>query len=172
MLPKLIRPRRYGNQRSWLSETYNRPLFEKVGTADHFLQKIHSFSALSGAECGFRFQAPPHGLAKLVRCRARAIWDAAVDPRLESSPSANWVGARLTTSGAEQLYVPVSFTHASATLTDNAEVRYKASEIYAPDHEAAVHWNDPRIAIQWTRDDKPATLKLQNEIKIYDDKKD
>lgn len=149
MLPKLIKVRRFGDERGWFCESYNADRYAAAGIGDRFVQDNHSFSAPRGTLRGLHFQAPPHAQAKLVRCVAGAIWDVAVDVRAGSPTRGRWVGARLTAEGGDQLYVPVGFAHGFVTLTDNAQVLYKAGALYAPQAEGAIRWDDPAVAIAW-----------------------
>ena len=149
MLPKLIRVRRFGDDRGWFSESYNAERFGKAGLGDVFVQDNHSFSAPKGTLRGLHFQTVPDAQAKLVRCTAGAIWDVAVDIRAGSPTRGRWVGARLTAEGGEQLYVPIGFAHGFVTLTEDVQVLYKASAVYAPASEGAIRWDDPDLAIAW-----------------------
>lgn len=158
MLPKLIRVRRFGDDRGWFSESYNAQRYAEAGVADVFVQDNHSFSAPKGTLRGLHFQALPHAQAKLVRCAAGAIWDVAVDVRAGSPTRGRWVGATLSAEGGEQLYVPVGFAHGFVTLTEDAQVLYKASDLYAPQSEGAVRWDDPDVAIDWPLDGLTPTL--------------
>lgn len=158
MLPKLVRVRRFGDERGWFFESYNARRLAEAGVSHAFVQDNHSFSVRRGTLRGLHFQAPPHAQAKLVRCGAGAIWDVAVDVRTGSPTRGKWVGATLTAEGGEQLYIPVGFAHGFVTLTDNAEVLYKSSDFYAPASEGAVHWNDPELAIEWPLDGHAPTL--------------
>ena len=149
MLPKLIRVRRFGDERGWFSESYNAARFAEAGIRDQFVQDNHSFSAAKGTLRGLHFQSAPHAQAKLVRCTAGAIWDVAVDIRSGSPTRGRWVGATLTAEHGEQLYIPVGFAHGFVTLTENVQVQYKASDFYAPQCEGAVRWDDPGVAVEW-----------------------
>jgi len=147
--PQLIIPRRFGDARGWFSETYNQRTLAELDIHDHFVQDNHSLSVSKGTLRGLHFQTPPHAQAKLVRCISGAIWDVAVDVRAASPTFGQWVGAELTASGGEQLYIPVGFAHGVITLTDHAEVAYKTSDYYAPQCDNGIIWNDPMIAIDW-----------------------
>lgn len=149
MLPKLIRPRRYGDNRGWFTESYNARRFGEAGIHDTFVQDNHSYSAPRGTLRGLHFQAIPNAQAKLVRCVAGMIWDVAVDIRHGSPTRGRWVGANLTAEGGEQLYVPVGFAHGFVTLTEDTHVLYKAGGLYAPESEGSIHWDAPELAIAW-----------------------
>lgn len=115
----------------------------------HFVQDNQSYSASAGTIRGLHFQRPPHAQAKLVRCARGSIMDYAVDLRRGSPTYGKWVAAKLTAEGGEQLFVPVGFGHAFVTLEPDVDVVYKVSDVYAPDCEGGVIWNDPTIGIEW-----------------------
>jgi dTDP-4-dehydrorhamnose 3,5-epimerase len=130
-------------------ESYSQRRLADSGIAESFVQDNHSFSAARGTLRGIHFQTPPHAQAKLVRCLAGAIWDVAVDLRGGSPSYGKWVAAELTAAGGEQLYIPAGFGHGFVTLTENAEVAYKASDYYAPECDGGLAWDCPELAIAW-----------------------
>ena len=150
--PKLLIPVRHGDVRGWFSESYNRARLADLGITEDFVQDNHAMSAALGTLRGMHFQRPPHAQAKIVRCIAGAIWDVAVDLRAGSPTYARWVGTELSAAGGEQLYVPAGFAHGYLTLTENAEVAYKASAYYAPESDEGIAWDDPDMAIGWPLD--------------------
>jgi len=151
-IPIRIVPARHGDSRGWFTESYNRARFAELGVTDEFVQDNHSYSAARGTLRGMHLQGPPQVQAKLVRCLAGAIWDVAVDLRNGSPTFGHWVAAELTAAGGEQLYVPGGFAHGFLTLTEHAEVAYKASGYYAPECEIGIAWDDPDLAITWPLD--------------------
>jgi dTDP-4-dehydrorhamnose 3,5-epimerase len=146
---KLIKPKRFGDERGWFVETYNAGRYADLGIGVTFVQDNHSMSAEVGTLRGLHFQAPPHGQDKLVRCVRGRIWDVAVDVRKGSPTWGQWVGAELSADNGWQLFVPIGFAHGFVTLEPNTEVEYKCSALYAPGAEGAVIWNDPTIALPW-----------------------
>lgn len=130
-------------------ESYNRKALYARGIDADFVQDNHSFSQQRGTVRGIHFQTPPHAQAKLVRCIAGEIWDVAIDLRAGSQSYGRWVAATLTAQGGEQLFIPEGFGHGFLTLTDNAEVGYKASAYYSPESDAGLAWDDPDIEIDW-----------------------
>lgn len=163
MIPQRIVPVRHGDARGWLSETYSRRHLTERGIDVEFVQDNQSFSARRGTLRGIHFQVPPHPQAKLVRCLAGTIFDVAVDLRAGSPSYGQWVGTTLTADGGEQLYVPEGFGHGFLTLTDNAQVGYKASGYYAPDCDAGLAWDDPDIAIAWPLGDVVPVLSPKDQ---------
>ncbi|WP_374386207.1 dTDP-4-dehydrorhamnose 3,5-epimerase [Brevundimonas sp.] len=148
-VPVLIRPRRFHDDRGWFMETYSTASAAAAGVTVDFVQDNHSCSIAPGTVRGLHFQRPPHAQAKLVRCLAGAIMDYAVDLRRGSPSYGDYVSARLTAAGGEQLFVPIGFAHGFVTLETGAEVAYKVSDVYAPDCDGGVCWNDPVIGIDW-----------------------
>ena len=142
-------PRRFGDARGWFSETWNAARMAEAGLDLPWVQDNHSLSASRGTLRGLHFQSPPRAQDKLVRCTAGAILDVAVDIRSGSPTYGRWVGVKLSAENGRQLFVPKGFLHGFLTLTDGAEVQYKCTDIYSPDHDGAVRWDDPALGIDW-----------------------
>ncbi len=155
---KLIVPQKFGDSRGFFSETYNQKRFCDVGITDTFVQDNHSLSAETGLLRGLHYQKPPYAQAKIIRVLKGRIFDVAVDIRKDSPTFGQWVSAELSAENWKQIYVPVGFAHGFVTLEPDTEVSYKMSDFYAPDHEAALLWNDPDLTIDWPVD--PAQIKL------------
>ena len=146
---KLIRPRRFGDDRGWFVETYNSEKYAKLGVGVIFQQDNHSLSRSPWVLRGLHFQTPPRGQDKLVRCVRGRIWDVAVDVRRGSPTYGKWVAAELSAENGHQLFVPVGFAHGFVTLEADTEVEYKVSDLYAPDCDGGLIWNDPTINVAW-----------------------
>jgi len=147
--PVLVTPRRFGDHRGFFLETYSSRDFALLGLADVFVQDNHSLSAQPGTIRGMHFQLPPHAQAKLVRVLRGAILDIAVDVRHGSPTFGRYVAAELTAANAQQLYVPVGFAHGFCTLEPDTEVAYKVTDLYAPDCDRGIAWDDPDLALPW-----------------------
>jgi dTDP-4-dehydrorhamnose 3,5-epimerase len=145
----LITPPRFGDARGWFSESYNAPKLAALGVSTVFVQDNHSFSATPGTLRGLHFQAPPHAQDKLVRCSRGVIFDVAVDIRTGSPTYGQWYGAELSAENGQQLLVPKGFLHGFVTRVADTEVQYKCSDIYAPDCDGGLRWDDPDIGIDW-----------------------
>jgi dTDP-4-dehydrorhamnose 3,5-epimerase len=146
---KLIRPRRFGDGRGWFVETYNLDKYVRLGVGVRFVQDNHSLSRSPWVLRGLHFQAPPRGQDKLVRCVKGRIWDVAADVRRGSPTFGQWVGAELSAENGNQLFLPVGFAHGFLTLEPDCEVEYKVSDLYAPECDGGLIWNDPTLAIDW-----------------------
>ena len=145
----VVTPQRHGDDRGWFAETFNSGRMAAAGIDAVFVQDNHSMSARVGTLRGLHYQKPPHAQDKLVRCSHGAIFDVAVDIRIGSPTYAKWVGVELTAENGRQLLVPKGFAHGFVTRAENSEVQYKCSDVYAPDCDAGVRWNDPDIGIDW-----------------------
>ncbi len=146
---KLIRPRRFGDDRGWFTETYNSDKYQTLGVTVRFVQDNHSLSRPTHVLRGLHFQAPPRAQDKLVRCVKGRIWDVAADVRAGSPTFGQWVAAELTAENGHQLFVPKGFAHGFLTLEPDTEVEYKVSDVYAPDCDGGLAWDDPTIAVAW-----------------------
>lgn len=147
---KILTPRRFGDARGWFSETFNAARMAEAGLGGiDWVQDNQSYSAAKGTLRGLHYQRPPRAQDKLVRCSRGEILDVAADFRAGSPTFGRWVAAKLTAAGGEQLFVPKGFLHGFITLTDDCEVQYKCSDLYAPDCDGAVRWNDPDLGIDW-----------------------
>lgn len=146
---KLITPVRHGDERGFFSETYNQQRFREAGIDLEFVQDNHAFSAEAGTLRGLHFQIPPFAQAKLVRVVRGAILDMAVDLRHGSPTFGQHVWAVISAERFNQILVPVGFAHGLVTLEPNTEVLYKVSNMYSPEHDKGLLWNDPALAIDW-----------------------
>lgn len=145
----LVEPKKFGDERGFFSETYRRSALADFGFNRDFVQDNHSFSARKGVLRGLHFQSPPHAQDKLVRVVRGAVLDVAVDARRGSPSYGEWVSAELSADNWRQLFVPAGFLHAFVTLTSDVEFLYKVSDVYAPECDGGVIWNDPDLAIDW-----------------------
>ena len=143
----LLEPRRFGDERGFFAESWNRKTFLDLGIDIDFVQDNHSVSAAVGTVRGLHFQAPPHSQDKLVRCGRGALWDVAVDIRRGSPTYGHWVGVDLTAENGRQLWVPEGFAHGFVTRAPDTEIIYKCTGYYAPDAEGAVRWDS--VGIDW-----------------------
>ena len=154
--PLLITPQIFGDDRGFFFESWNQQSFAAALEADgqpipSFVQDNHSRSS-RGVLRGLHYQLQPHPQGKLVRCVLGEIFDVAVDIRHGSPTFGHWVGARLSAENHQQLWVPVGFAHGFLTLSEHAEVLYKASGYWSKSCERSLRWNDPDLAIAWPLD--------------------
>ena len=144
----LLEPKVFGDARGFFYENYNRKTFARATGLDvEFVQDNHSRSSKNVLR-GLHYQIrQPQG--KLVRVTAGEIWDVAVDLRRSSQSFGRWAATRLSAETRRMLWVPPGFAHGFLVLSEQAEVQYKATDYYAPEHERTLLWNDPALAIPW-----------------------
>jgi dTDP-4-dehydrorhamnose 3,5-epimerase len=150
----IIEPRVFEDQRGFFYESYNEKAFrEKTGVDAQFVQDNHSRSTQNVLR-GLHYQIQqPQG--KLVRVVAGAIFDVVVDLRKSSPTYGQWVGGLLSAENKQQMWVPIGFAHGFCVVSEFAEVLYKTTDYYAPQHERCVIWNDPDLAIAWPLEAAP-----------------
>lgn len=150
-----LKPQVFADARGTFHESYNRRVFvEKTGCDAEFVQDNFSTSA-KGVLRGLHYQVPPMAQGKLVQCVQGEIFDVAVDMRDGSPTRGQWVGGILSEDNRTQIWIPEGFAHGFLTRSDVAGVAYKVTAPYSPDHERAVHWNDPSLAIDWQAEGAP-----------------
>ncbi|WP_375408998.1 dTDP-4-dehydrorhamnose 3,5-epimerase, partial [uncultured Methylobacterium sp.] len=146
---KRVVPVRHGDARGWFSETFRADLLAASGIANDFVQDNQSFSVPKGTIRGLHFQLRPAAQAKLVRVLAGSILDVAVDLRRGSPSFGRHVAVRLDAAGGEQLFVPAGFAHGFCTLEPDTMIAYKVDAYYSREHDRAIAWDDPDLAIDW-----------------------
>ncbi|MGG0175248.1 dTDP-4-dehydrorhamnose 3,5-epimerase [Gottfriedia acidiceleris] len=159
----IIEPTVFGDHRGWFMETYSDSKFKELDIDLIFVQDNQSFSAIKGTLRGLHYQLNPKAQTKLVRCTRGAIFDVAVDIRKDSPTFGQWFGIELSAENKKQLLIPKGFAHGFMTITDDVEVQYKVDELYAPECDRGIIWNDPSIGIEWPIDIKPV-LSEKDEI--------
>ena len=145
----ILEPKVFGDARGWFMESWSKKKMEDAGIFVDFVQDNHSFSAEKGTLRGLHYQLNPMAQAKLLRVSRGTIFDVAVDIRRGSPTYAKWVGVELSAENHRQLFIPRGFAHGFITLTNDAEVLYKADNLYAPEYDGNIRWDDPEIGIKW-----------------------
>lgn len=144
----VFEPRVFRDDRGFFFESWNARNFNRaVGSDIQFVQENHSHSARNVLR-GLHYQIKqPQG--KLVRAVRGRIFDVAVDIRTSSPSYGHWTGVELSDENCRQLWVPAGFAHGFLVLSESADVLYKATDYYAPEHERCLAWNDPDVGIAW-----------------------
>ena len=145
----ILEPKVFGDARGWFMESWSKKKMEDAGIFVDFVQDNHSFSAEKGTLRGLHYQLNPMAQAKLLRASRGTIFDVAVDIRRGSPTYAKWVGIELSAENHRQLFIPRGFAHGFITLTNDVEVLYKADNLYAPEYDGNIRWDDPEIGIKW-----------------------
>jgi dTDP-4-dehydrorhamnose 3,5-epimerase len=143
----LIEPKVFRDDRGHFVESFQAERYTKAGITGPFVQDNWSRSK-KGTLRGLHFQNPrPQG--KLVMVTRGAVFDVAVDIRKSSPTFGKWFGVELNEENAKQLWIPPGFAHGFVTLSETADFLYKCTDVYVPEADGGVLWNDPDIAIPW-----------------------
>lgn len=143
----VIEPTIFGDNRGYFMETYNYNGF-KVGGIDVTFVQDNQAKSKRGVLRGLHFQKKyPQG--KLVRVISGEVFDVAVDLRKDSKTYGKWVGVILSAKNNKQFFIPKGFAHRYLILSETAEFVYKCDELYHPEDEGGLIWNDKTIGIEW-----------------------
>lgn len=146
----IIEPCVFNDARGYFMETYNFDDFSEAGLNIKFVQDNQSGSS-KGVLRGLHYQGK-HPQGKLVRVIEGEVFDVAVDIRKDSISYGKWIGVILSKENKKQLYIPEGFAHGFLVLSEKAEFVYKCSELYHPEDECGIIWNDEIIGIKWPLD--------------------
>ena len=143
----IIETKVFGDSRGFFMETYNQASFEELGLTMNFVQDNHSKSK-KGVLRGLHFQTK-HTQGKLVRVIKGRVYDVAVDLRKGSETFGQWYGIELSEENKLMFYVPEGFAHGFLTLDDETEFVYRCTDLYAPEYDSGILWNDKTLNIDW-----------------------
>jgi dTDP-4-dehydrorhamnose 3,5-epimerase len=144
----IIKPRVFEDARGFFCETYNEERYQAAGIKQHFVQDNQSKSSY-GVIRGLHFQLAPYSQAKLVSVSVGAVWDVAVDLRRNSSTFGQWYGVELTAENHLQFLIPQGFAHGFSVLSETALFTYKCDNLYHPEVDGGLMFNDPDLNIDW-----------------------
>ena len=161
---KVIKSKRYIDERGYFSESFNRRELASFGIDLEFVQDNHSYSKFAATVRGLHFQSPPDEQKKLVRVLRGSIFDVAVDLRVGSQTYGHYVAVTLNSENGKQLLVPEDFAHGFMTLEDNTEVLYKTTSYYSPNNDFGIYWKDPDVGIPWPLSEKKVILSNKDKI--------
>ena len=148
----IIEQKQYGDYRGYFMETYKKSDFEAAGLNYNFVQDNQS-SSRKGVLRGLHFQKK-YPQAKLVRVLKGEVFDVAVDLRHDSDTYGKWTGILLSDENKRQFMIPRGFAHGFVVMSEYAECAYKCDELYHPEDEGGILWNDPEIGIPWPEMDE------------------
>lgn len=150
----VIEPKVFNDQRGYFFEAWKQAEFdEHIGRHVSFIQDNESKSSY-GVLRGLHYQKGEFSQAKLVRVIKGCVLDVAVDIRKKSSTFGKYVAVELSEENKRQFFIPRGFAHGFLVLSDEAIFTYKVDNVYAPQAEASIRWNDETIGIDWPIDTK------------------
>ena len=145
----IIEPKVFNDPRGYFFEAWKQSEFdEDIGKHVEFVQDNESKSSY-GVLRGLHYQKGEYSQAKLVRVIKGRVLDVAVDLRKSSPTFGKHVKVELSEQNKRQLFIPRGFAHGFLVLSDEAIFTYKVDNVYAPQHEASIRWNDETIGIEW-----------------------
>ena len=144
----IIEPKVFNDSRGYFFEAWKKEEFEeKVGPVE-FIQDNESKSSY-GVLRGLHYQKGDFSQAKLVRVIKGKVLDVAVDLRRSSPTFGQHVMVELSEENKRQFFISRGFAHGFLVLSPEAIFTYKVDNVYAPQAEAGIRWNDPEVGIQW-----------------------
>ena len=170
----LVEPAVFRDDRGFFLETYHAAKYADAGLGARFVQDNHSKSS-RGTLRGLHAQEQ-HPQGKLVRVVEGGVFDVAADIRRGSPTFGQWVGEYLSADNFRQLYVPPGFVHGFYVVTETAQVEYKCTDVYHPNDELSVVWDDPQLGIVWPASDPllsakdraaPRLDEIENRLPVY-----
>jgi dTDP-4-dehydrorhamnose 3,5-epimerase len=144
----ILQPDVFGDNRGYFMESWSQPRFDEAVRPVRFVQDNESKSRY-GVLRGLHYQKGRYSQSKLVRIVKGRVLDVAVDIRRGSPTFGRYVAVELTEDNHYQLFVPRGFAHGFSVLSEEAIFEYKCDNIYAPEQEGAIAWDDPTIGIDW-----------------------
>ena len=143
----VVEARSFGDERGAFMETYHQEHFANGGITCAFVQDNQS-SSVRGVLRGLHFPVA-HPQAKLVRVVEGEVFDVGVDLRRDSPTFGQWFGTTLSAENHRQLFIPRGFAHGFYVRSERATFAYKCDDVYHPNDEAGLAWNDPTLNITW-----------------------
>ncbi len=142
-----VEPQVFEDYRGWFIETFHAQRYEELGIASTFLQDNWSHSVKNTLR-GLHFQEP-RSQGKLIQVVVGSVFDVVVDVRRNSPSFGKWLSIELSDQNHQQLWVPRGFAHGFCVLSEVADVHYKCTDVYVPDADRGIIWNDPDLNIPW-----------------------
>tara|TARA_B100000929_G_scaffold250043_1_gene209532 strand:- start:69 stop:611 length:543 start_codon:yes stop_codon:yes gene_type:complete len=162
----LVDPQSFPDDRGFFFESFKESEFLSGGIDKKFVQDNFSHS-IRGVIRGLHFQKTPKAQAKLVSVLKGEIFDVAVDTRKNSPTYGKWVSEILSENNHKLLYIPEGFAHGFCVLSEEADVLYKVSNEYSPEHEDGIIWNDPKLNIDWPIS-KPIVSSNDSKLPLFE----
>ena len=157
----IIEPTVFGDHRGFFIETFHEERFKDNGIDVKFVQDNHSRSK-RGTLRGLHYQLAPFSQGKLVRCTLGSVYDVAVDLRKDSQTFGKSFGIELNEENKKLLFIPAGFAHGFYVNSEIADFQYKCTDLYKPEMERGILWDDPKLNINWPKSEKILSDKDKN----------
>lgn len=148
-----IEPKKFEDERGFFSELFQENAFKDAGISRQ-IKQINLSKSSKGVLRGLHYQLNPYAQGKFIRAVSGKIFDVAVDLRKDSPYFGKWVGIELDSQNLNMVFIPEGFAHGFEVLSETAEFEYFCTEIYNPEQERGIVYNDPDINIAW-KTEKP-----------------
>ena len=137
------------DERGFFARAFCVDEFAEHGLKTEIKQSNLSGSVQKGTTRGLHYQVAPMAEVKFIRCIKGSVFDVLVDMRPESPTYKQWFGLKLSEQNQTAIYIPEGFAHGHQTLEDNSQIMYLTTQVYSPEHERGIRWNDPAIGVEW-----------------------
>ena len=145
----IIEPEKNEDERGFFARSYDSKIFEEHGLNPKVLQCNISFNKKKGTLRGMHYQISPYQEAKFLRVTKGKIYDVIIDLRPHSGTFKQWIGIELSDKNYKMIYIPEGFAAGFQSLEDNTELFYQVSQVYMPEYERGIRWDDPTFKISW-----------------------
>lgn len=169
----VIEPDVFEDERGFFFEGFNAGKFKSLTGVDFIPRQLNQSGSIKGVLRGLHFQNAPKAQAKLVSCSHGELLDVAVDLRKNSPTFKQTFSVRLSEDNKKQLFIPKGFAHGFIVLSEYAKLMYQVDEVYSPEHDSGIAYNDPELNISWVLSkgeiilsNKDQNLKNISETKI------
>lgn len=160
----VVEPKVFGDARGWFTETYSVERYRAAGITLPFVQDNLSRSS-RGILRGLHLQSP-HAQGKLVWVPEGSVFDVALDVRVGSPTFGRWFGTELSSDNHRQLWIPPGFAHGFMVTSEHCLFAYKCTDLYVPEAEIGVAWDDPAIGIRWPLPDAVLSPKDRKNLPL------
>jgi dTDP-4-dehydrorhamnose 3,5-epimerase len=159
----IVKPKVFGDARGFFFEGFNQQRYLEAGIKSEFIQDNYS-SSQYGVIRGLHYQLAPYAQAKLVQVLKGKVLDVAVDLRQGSPTFGQFETVELSDENRWQFFIPRGFAHGFSVLSEEALFHYKCDNLYNPQFERGIHFNDPQLGIDWKISDNDANVSPKDKV--------
>ncbi|OPY11918.1 MAG: dTDP-4-dehydrorhamnose 3,5-epimerase [Syntrophus sp. PtaB.Bin138] len=164
----ILEPRIFGDDRGCFFESFSLKALRECGIEFTPVQENYVYSKKKGTIRGLHFQNAPKAQAKIVRCTTGSVLDVAVDLRKDSPHYLKYVMVELSSENKKQIFIPKYFAHGVMSLSDGAVIEYLVDELYSPEHDRSIRYDDPQINVTWNISNPSLSAKDKNAPALSD----